>query len=188
MKKLIVETKSSVVEFNLPTNLKELSNDYLKQVTDSIIVAPNYSLIGLVYHEKLAPLILTCRNNKKTTSIGVVPIFIKSGSGDPSVVDKAQIGQKLLIANSSIERAFKCAAPANRLTLEVFADIIRGGTDKELYDKAISDPDQSEIYFVDFKIVPNCEIIALYDDVKKVESPFIKVTPVTQVANKSMVN
>ena len=78
MKEFIVKTKLSEVKFNFPTKLEELSIDYLKSVTDNVIVAPNYSLIGLVYHERLTSLIMTCKNKSKKTNIGVNPIFIKS--------------------------------------------------------------------------------------------------------------
>lgn len=180
MKEFIVRTKMSEVKFNFPTNLKELSNDYLKQVTDSITVAPNYSLIGVVYHERLANIIITCNNKKKNASIGVIPIFIKSGAGDKSIVDNAKIGQKLLISNTQLQLGYHCAAPANKLTIDYFANVLSIATDKDLYQVAVQDADQSEVLFVEFKIVPNCDIIALYDDTSKVESPYITISNVSE--------
>lgn len=188
MKELIVETKMSMVKFNFPTSLKELSNDYLKQVTDNITVAPNYSLIGLVYHERLAPLILTCRTKKKTANIKIVPIFIKAGKGDTSVVDDAKIGQKILIANSSLERGYQCATPSNMLNLDYFANVVGNSTDKDLYENAMQDADQREVFFVDFKVVANCDIIALYDDVEKKENPYIQVLPIDNKQNNEVVS
>lgn len=177
MKEFIVKTELSDVIFNFPTELSELSEEYLKQVTDNITVAPNYSLIGLVYHERLANLIITCKNKKKSANFGIVPIFIKSGAGEASVIDSAKIGQKLLIGNSSIERAYRCAAPNNKLTIDYFATVIDASIDKELYQKAVQDPEQVEVFFIEFKIVPNCEIIALYDKAKNIENPYITVVP-----------
>lgn len=179
MKEFIVKTELSEVMFNFPTELSELSEEYLKQITDNITVAPNYSLIGLVYHERLANLILTCRSKKKTANFGIVPIFVKAGAGEKSIVDSAKIGQKLLIGNSSIERALKCAVPNNKLTIDYFATVIDASTDKELYQKAAQDPEQPEVFFIEFKVVPNCEIIALYDKAKKVDNPYITVVPRT---------
>lgn len=184
MKEFIVKTKMSEVKFNFPTNLKELSNDYLKQVTDGITVAPNYSLIGLVYHEKLANLIITCVNKKKNASIGVVPIFIKTSNGDNSIVNIAKLGQKLLIGHSQLELAYKCAVPNNTLNLDYFATVINNSIDTKLYEKAAKDVDQSEILFVDFKVIPNCDIIALYDDnITKTENPYITIS-----TNKDNIN
>lgn len=180
MKEFIVKTKMSEVKFNFPTNLKELSNDYLKQVTDSITVAPNYSLIGVVYHERLANIIITCNNKKKNASIGVIPIFIKSGDSDKSIVDNAKIGQKLLISNTQLQLAHHCAAPANKLTIDYFANVLSVAVDKDLYQTAVQDPDQSEVLFIEFKIIPNCDIIALYDDVSKVENPYITISNVSE--------
>lgn len=180
MKEFIVKTKMSEVKFNFPTNLKELSSEYLKQVTDSITVAPNYSLIGVVYHERLANIILTCNTKKKNTSIGVIPIFIKSGAGDKSIVDNAKVGQKLLISNTQLQLAHHCAAPANKLTIDYFANVLDAALYKNLYQTAVQDTDQSEILFVEFKVIPNCDIIALYDDPSKVENPYITISNVSE--------
>lgn len=177
MKEFIVKTKMSEVKFNFPTNLKELSSEYLLQVTSNIVVAPNYSLIGIVYHERLANIIITCNNKKKNASIGVIPIFIKTGAGDTSIVDNAKIGQKLLISNTQLQLAHHCAVPANRLTIDYFANVLDAALYKDLYQTAVQDADQSEVLFVEFKIVPNCDIIALYDKPAKVDNPYITVTP-----------
>lgn len=177
MKEFIVKTELSDVIFNFPTQLSELSEDYLKQLTDNITVAPNYSLIGLVYHERLANLILTCNNKKKSTTIGIVPIFIKTGSGEKSIVDSAKFGQKLLISNSAIELGHRCAAPNNKLTIDYFATVIDASIDKELYQKALHDPEQPEVFFIEFKIIPNCDIIALYDKAEKIDNPYITIVP-----------
>jgi hypothetical protein len=176
MKEFIVTTEFSEVKFNFPTNLKELSSDYLTKVTSNVTVAPNYSLIGIVYHERLANIIITCKNKKKNAAFGIVPIFIKSGAGDPSIVDNAKVGQKLLIGSSQIQIAHHCAVPANKLTVDYFATVVDNSVDKELYQKAVQDPDQSEVLFVEFKIVSNCDIVALYDDVVKINNPYITVS------------
>ena len=180
MKEFIVKTKMSEVKFNFPTNLKELSSEYLKQVTNSITVAPNYSLIGVVYHERLANIILTCNNKKKSASIGVIPIFIKSGAGDKSIVDNAKVGQKLLISNTQLQLAHHCAAPANKLTIDYFANVLDAALYKDLYQTAVQDADKSEVLFVEFKVIPNCDIIALYDDPSKVENPYITISNISE--------
>lgn len=177
MKEFIVKTEMSEVKFNFPTRLEELTSEYLLGVTEGVIVAPNYSLIGLVYHEKLSTLFMTCRNKKKNASIGIIPIFIKSGKGEESIVDSAKVGQKILISNSQIQLAHHCATPSNRLTLDYFANVINETTDKDLYQTILADKNQSEILFVEFKIVPNCDIIALYDKPTQVDNPYITVTP-----------
>lgn len=188
MKEFIVETPMSMVKFHFPTKLSELSNDYLNQVTEGITVAPNYSLIGLVYHERLAPIVLTCRTNKKSANIKIVPVFIKAGKGEPSVVDEAKIGQKILIANSSLERGYQCATPSNTLNLDYFANVVRASTDKDIYQNAMQDPDQSEVFFVDFKIVANCDIIALYDDIEKKNNPHVEVIPISKEQETKVVS
>lgn len=168
----------SEVKFNFPTNLEELSNDYLLDVTKGITVAPNYSLIGLVYHERLSTLFMTCRNKKKNASIGIIPIFIKSGKSEGSIVDSAKVGQKILVSNTQIQLAHHCAAPANKLTLDYFANVIDNANDPQLYEKVVQDKDQRDVLFVEFKIIPNCDIIALYSKPEQAKNPYITVTPI----------
>lgn len=177
MKEFIVKTEMSEVKFNFPTKLEELTSEYLLGVTSGVTVAPNYSLIGLVYHEKLSTLFMTCRNKKKNTSIGIIPIFIKSGKSDESIVSTAKVGQKILISNSQIQLAHHCAAPTNLLNLDYFAKVIDANVDKDLYQTLLVDSNPQEVLFVEFKIVPNCDIIALYDKPAKVDNPYITVTP-----------
>lgn len=177
MKEFIVKTEMSEVKFNFPTKLEELTSEYLLGVTKGITVAPNYSLIGLVYHEKLSTLFMTCRSKKKNASIGIIPIFIKSGKSDESIVSTAKVGQKLLISNSQIQLAHHCAAPSNRLTLDYFAKIVDANTDKDLYQTLLVNNDSQEVLFVEFKIIPNCDIVALYDKPTKIEDPYVTVTP-----------
>ena len=177
MKEFIVKTEMSEVKFNFPTKLEELTSEYLLGVTEGITVAPNYSLIGLVYHEKLSTLFMTCRSKKKNASIGIIPIFVKSGKSDESIVSTAKVGQKLLISNSQIQLAHHCAAPSNRLTLDYFAKIVDANIDKDLYQTLLVNNDSQEVLFVEFKIIPNCDIVALYDKPTKIDDPYVTVTP-----------
>lgn len=177
MKEFIVKTEMSEVKFNFPTKLEELTSEYLLGVTEGITVAPNYSLIGLVYHEKLSTLFMTCRSKKKNASIGIIPIFVKSGKSDESIVNTAKVGQKLLISNSQIQLAHHCAAPSNRLTLDYFAKIVDANIDKDLYQTLLVNNDSQEVLFVEFKIIPNCDIVALYDKPTKIDDPYVTVTP-----------
>ena len=186
MKKFIVNTKMSEVVFNLPTNLDELSTKYLEEITKGITVAPNYSLIALVYHERLSTLVMTCRNKKKSANIGIVPVFVKTGNGDNSIVTNARVGQKMLIGSNSIQASLNCAVPANKLNIDYFAHVINDSVDKDLYERSLQEDYQGEVLFIDFRIVPNCDIIALYDKTEKVEDPYITVNPITPNAVKAM--
>lgn len=178
MKKFIVKTEDSLVTFNFPTNVEEFTKEYLLSVTSGVTVAPNYSLIGVCYHEKLSTIFMTCRNKKKNASIGVIPIFVKAGKGEGSIVDSAYVGQKVLISNSQIQLAHHCAAPTNKLTIDYFAHVINRATDSNLYQTILQDENNSEVFFIEFKIVPNCDIIALYSKPGEVEKPCVTVVPI----------
>ena len=76
-----------VHELNLPTSLNEINESYITEVTSHIKVDANYTLIGLVYREKLSTLVLAAIRNKKKSDIAVIPIFVKAGESDSKFIN-----------------------------------------------------------------------------------------------------
>lgn len=142
----------------LPTKLEELTKSYLTSVTSEIEVSDNYTLIGVCYKEKLSNIIMTSRQNKPTANIAVVPIFIKSGETTKGFVNNLNTGDKLVIAPTQIALGHHVAAPNNHITISNFLFYCEG--DKEVYQKALAY--SQYVYFLEFKIIPNCDIIASY--------------------------
>jgi hypothetical protein len=148
----------------LPTNLKEITPEYLKAVTADVEVSDNYSLIGVCYRETLSAILLTYKQNKKQISTAVVPIFVKSNN----TTCKAECGDKLIVAPSQIALGHHVAAPANKLTISNFLFY----TDKDY--NALQNATTEYVYFLEFKIIPNCDIIGIYKNtpVKLEDNPF----------------
>lgn len=163
MKEYVVKTDQGNIKFNFPTSIKEISDEYLKNVTNHIKIAEHYSLLGLVYHERLANVILTIRNNKKKATFGVNPIFIKAGNTDCELIKNAEIKQKVLIGSSQLALGVRVATP-NKLNLDYFGACIENSIERDLYEKEAKNKDQSQVMFLEFKLVPNCEILAIYGD------------------------
>lgn len=157
---------------NLPTSIKEITEDYLKDVTSKVVVAPNYSLIGIVFKEKLSTIILASRSKKDNKGIPVIPIFIKAGKCDDEFVNYINVGDKLIISNSDIMMGHHVSTPENKLTINNFLAIGEG--DAELYKKAASNNEYC--YFVEFKLVPNCNIHGRYDESIKHDNVYNFIT------------
>lgn len=175
MKEFIVDTKDGrKVIFNFPNSIKEISNDYLTKITDTIHVADNYTLIALCYTEKLSKIILAARASKKDSKIKVTPIFIKAGNCDIDFIKNATIKQRVVSMPSQISLGTHVTVPNHRLTLDTFGLAVSNSADNDTYQKECANEDQRECIFIEFKIIPNSDIMALVDfDVKSTDNPYV---------------
>lgn len=158
MLKFTTNGKNGTNILTLPTKLEEITSDYLKNVTKEVGIANNYSLIGVCYKEKLSNIIMTSRQRKPNANIAVVPIFIKAGITDSKFVNDINIGDKLIVSPSQISLGHHVAAPKNNLTISTFLFYCEG--DNDVYQKALTYSEY--VYFLEFKIIPNCDIIGTY--------------------------
>lgn len=175
MKEFIVDTKDGrKVIFNFPNSIKEISNDYLTKITDTIHVADNYTLIALCYTEKLSKIILAGRANKKDSKIKVTPIFVKAGNCDIDFIKNATIKQRVVSMPSQISLGTHVIVPNHRLTLDTFILAVSNSVDNNIYGNECANEDQRECIFIEFKIIPNSDIMALVDfDVKSIDNPYV---------------
>lgn len=168
-----------VHELNLPTSLNEIDESYIAEVTSNVKVDANYTLIGLVYREKLSTLVLAATRNKKKSDIAVIPIFVKAGESDSKFINSLNIKDKLIISPSDIMMGYHISAPNNLLTINTILDLIEG--DPVVNQKLMSINEQC--YFLEFKLVPNCNIHGAYEKPKVTEfvNPFV-----TKVSGSTM--
>lgn len=165
---------------NLPTTLSDITEEYITNVTSHIEVDANYTAIGIVFREKLSTLVLASRKNKKNSDIAAIPIFVKAGKTDSELINKLNVGEKLIIAPSDIMLGHHLSAPTNLLTINNILNIIEGDT--EIYNKVIGI--QEACYFIEFKLVPNCNIHGAYkDDCNDYANPFVIRTGETKKNN-----
>ena len=165
---------------NLPTTLSDITEEYITNVTSHIEVDANYTAIGIVFREKLSTLVLASRKNKKNSDIAAIPIFVKAGKTDSKLINKLNVGEKLIIAPSDIMLGHHLSAPTNLLTINNILNIIEGDT--EIYNKVIGI--QEACYFIEFKLVPNCNIHGAYkDDCNDYINPFVIRTGETKKNN-----
>lgn len=157
---LNVNGTQGVFTLNLPTTLSDITKEYISNVTSHIEVDANYTAVGIVFREKLSTLILASRKNKKNSDIAAIPIFVKAGKTDSELINKLDVGEKLIIAPSDIMLGYHLSTPTNLLTINNILSIIEGDT--EIYNKVIGI--QESCYFIEFKLVPNCNIHGAYKD------------------------
>lgn len=165
---------------NLPTTISDITEEYITNVTSHIEIDANYTAIGIVFREKLSTLILASRKNKKNSDIAAIPIFVKAGKTDSELINKLDVGEKLIIAPSDIMLGYHLSTPTNLLTINNILNIIEGDT--EIYNEVIGI--QEYCYFIEFKLVPNCNIHGAYkDNCSNYVNPFVIRTGETKKNN-----
>lgn len=168
--------------YKLPTSIKEIPVSYYENVVKQVIPADNYSVIAIVYHESLASIILTQKQNRKNASIGVVPIFVKTNSKDSDFMNKVSLGDKLIIASSDLTLAHHVVSPDNELSLDRFISDVN--KDNFIAQRCKNNYGKEECYFVEFKLVPNCNIHGAYSskiqDTMNGDNNYIQIQGVPQ--------
>lgn len=181
MKEFKLKTGEREIVFNFPTSLDEITVKYLKDVTDHIHVADNYSLVGIVYHESIGAVVLARKQSKKSMTSGVVPVFIKAGNCDNDFIKSAKCKDKVIIASSQLSLGYHVVAPQNTISLDYF--IRNLDKDNTIAMRYGNNYGKEECYFVEFKIIPNCDIVGLYSQTQcNVDNPYTAVINVEQGA------
>ena len=176
MKEFIIGEGSNGFKMNLPTSLNEITEDYLRGVTNHIRIAPYHCIVALVYRCKLPEIISTARK-KKDLATAIVPLFVSSNvtlSASPETFDmfaQMKTGDKLVIAGTDIERGYHLTCPKNFITID---NVVRIYNSDSNFAKGVM-MDQNYYYFLDFKLVPITDIKGFYSREKdgSFVNPFI---------------
>ena len=71
MVNLNVNLNGSDYVLSLPTMFSEVNPEFLKTLVDNIDVAPDYSLVAIIYKEKPIAIIDSIKRNKNATVAGI---------------------------------------------------------------------------------------------------------------------
>lgn len=157
MKEFNVKSANGEFILNLPTSVAEITNsDYFLKVSEGIELPDDHSLIALVYKEKL-PIVLATTNKPKNQGTAVIPFFVKSGHTESKYIQKLKPNSPIIIDGSDIARGHHVNCKYNYISMSAVYSICR---DTEVAKNSIKD--MNTYCFVDFKIVPNCDIHGNY--------------------------
>lgn len=174
MKDFTVKNDGREMTFHFPTSLDEITTDYLESVTEHIQVADNYCLVAIVYHETLGSVIIARKQSKKGLTGAVVPIFVKAGYTENEFVNSMSCKDKLVIASTQLNLAHHVACPINTLSLDYFIRAI--DNDNDLFRRYSNAFGNEQCFFVEFKMVPNCDIVGYYEQgLTKMSNPYLDV-------------
>lgn len=153
MKAVTINTQTSSFTINFPTSLNEITTDYLTEVTNEIEVGLEHSLVAIIYREKLVNILNSSKKNTPLTC-AVVPKFIKSGDTSSEFIKRLKINDTLIITGSDLARGIHVNCSNNELSIGNICELCK--LDSNSYRIAITLDEY--LYFVEFKLVPNCDI------------------------------
>lgn len=185
MKEFTVTDGKQDFTLKLPTKISEIAGDYLKAVTDDIIIAPYYAVIASIYRAKL-PEVISSNKKSKAMAVTIVPVFVKANvplETEKPTYDMLSLikpADRIIIAGTDIERGYQLSTPKNMITLDNIIKIYNhdNGFAKEVMI------DQNYYFFVDFKLVPITDIKGKYN----MSNPADFVNPFVTVNSKESAN
>lgn len=169
------------IEVNLPTSIKEITNEYLTSVATEITVANYHTLIALITVSNLKDMAFSCVSNKTKNGItaSVIPVFVKKGKDDNVFYQSINTGDRILISRTAIEMGDHVRLSNNLITPGNIANYLK--LDDKLRTSIINNKffeDKSinvipNIYMVEFKMIADSDIHGFYKESKLLHNPFV---------------
>ena len=138
--------------FRMPTSMSEIDMNVIADYVKHVNVSNDYALIAVVFKERPISIVSLSKQNKNASVSGVA-VMIKSNT-DNEFINSIKLGEALVISPSDISMGHHVNSPANVLTPGFLLNLLRTNVDLNKKLMAVKVP----TYFVDFKIVPVCNI------------------------------
>ena len=169
MKEINVKNQNVEFKINIPTSRKDITDDYLAEVTQMLEIAPNYSLVALITIEELINVVNP--NAKKPSAFTAgIPVFVRCGKSDDEFINNISCGQTIIISDSDLSMGHHINSPYNKISKAYLSAIL--SKDKELAGNVWGM--NEKCYFLSFKLVPNCNIHgAISEEEINVVDPYV---------------
>lgn len=136
----------------MPTSVSEVNMNVIADYVKHVNVSKDYALIAVVFKERPITIVSVSKQNKNASVSGVA-VMIKSNTDDKFIKD-IKLGETIIISPSDIAIGHHVNSPANVLTPGFLLNLLQTNADLNKKLMAIKLP----TCFVDFKIVPVCNI------------------------------
>lgn len=166
----------------LPTSISEISNDYFAECLSEVEVAKDNVVIALIYKEKLSYILQAAKNPNNVKNSIVIPVIAKIREDQKETIKEhcgAEIGNRAMISSVDLGRGLHINSNSNMIDINKVIEFINSDkvlqtrcltgaiykTEEELKaNKIVESPYH---YFVEFKLVPFCDIKGVYKNAKK---------------------
>lgn len=161
---ITIKSKEKNYAINVPETITKGTKEVISTYLTNVHLPNNYCVIALCYKTRIFDFITILKNSKDST-VNVVPILAKISNEDANKIN-AEVGRKVIISRSSLERAVhlnvKCAISVSNVR-NYFID--SPSYVKELMtNKSNDNIAKKDIILVEYKIIPITDISATIDD------------------------
>lgn len=136
----------------MPTSMSEIDMNVIADYVKHVNISKDYALIAVVFKERPITIVSVSKQNKNASVSGVA-VMIKSNTDDDFIKD-IKLGETIVISPSDIAIGHHVNSPANVLTPGFLLNLLQTNADLNKKLMTVKVP----TYFVDFKIVPVCNI------------------------------
>ena len=138
--------------FRMPTSMSEINMNVIADYVKHVNVGNDYALIAVVFKERPITIVSVSKQNKNASVSGVA-VMIKSNTNN-EFIKSIKLGETVVISPSDISMGHHVTSPDNVLTPGFLLNLLQTNADLNKKLMAVNVP----TYFVDFKIVPVCNI------------------------------
>lgn len=138
--------------FRMPTSMSEINMNVIADYVKNVNVGNDYALIAVVFKERPITIVSVSKQNKNASVSGVA-VMIKSNTNN-EFIKGIKLGETIVISPSDISMGHHVNSPSNPLTPGFLLNLLQTNADLNKKLMAVNVP----TYFVDFKIVPVCNI------------------------------
>lgn len=177
-----IESDKMSYDILVPTEFSEITKEDIDALLAGVSVPEHYAVVALIYKERLYSVVSNVKN-KKTSMVQCIPVLCKL-HGDAVEAQSCRLMDKLIVANSSLERANIITIPENVLDPNTVGKYCNSDPDlaksiilgEYFNDGTLTNHQAKELapdcYFIDFRMIPVNEIVGAYKRDVKVESTF----------------
>lgn len=138
--------------FRMPTSISEIDMNVIADYVKHVNISNDYALIAVAFKERPITIVSVSKQNKNANVSGVA-VMIKSNTCN-EFIKGIKLGETIVISPSDIAMGHHVNSPANVLTPGFLLNLLQTNPDLNKKLMAVKVP----TYFVDFKIVPVCNI------------------------------
>ena len=138
--------------FRMPTSMSEINMNVIADYVKHVNVSKDYALIAVIFKERPITIVSVSKQNKNASVSGVA-VMIKSNT-DNEFIKGIKLGETVVISPSDISMGHHVNCTDNVLTPGFLLNLLQTNPDLNKKLMAVNFP----TYFVDFKIVPVCNI------------------------------
>lgn len=158
---------------NLPTKYEEVTPEFIEECCKEVHAADNHVIVGLIYKEKLTYILSTAKNPNNVKPSLIYPVFAGQGSDkclNTLFGDNVKTKDKIIISGSDLSRGYHINVKTNRISIDKVVKFVN--EDKILLKectvggKIAKQLNDTFCYFLEFKIVPLCDIKGVYKNIE----------------------